>query len=415
MNQREAFMWRRQFSFDQMSKCRRIDSARGWLDSETQQMAGFARCQLQDTEDRFEVSSTHSIKWENTQVEFDVRIRPLFVEYAARIYTQALKDVYAYYPDFARHLVTDGPLVGERRLVFPDHLDEAAAYWLQTRFWELAEHGDIAIGESCSMNLREKVSPETWHAPGELVLVLDKPLIDRATQDEAIAIFRDGKPYPLDEHPRKCDRQLAASLLAELSLPELVLLNWPQVKKPLSEVDRQLFEALEAFDVAAIQVALAAGANPNAISPDGRGTALTQVVTYKRADRVSLNNERDYACAVKEHPGPSPEEIIRVIDLLVGSGAAVNWAPPDERAPLSEACLNGTAEVVEHLLSLGADPSLRCYSDKHPMDWGDAWDDAYFRRDPIVDNDEPSLWNALAAKWPEPYGNVRVSKNTDKS
>lgn len=402
---REAYVWRRHFSWDQMRKITSIDSMRRrFLPPDLVESCRFARCQLRDTEKWYNVSHSADGVWNGTPVCFDFIIRPLFAEYAVAIYRQVLKDVLAYYPNLMRYEVVDGPLVGERRLVFPDRLDEAAAHWMQSRAWYLIQRCDIAVPESCTVTLDPNAIRSGNRIKAEVHLVLDRPETTGETRDEVAAVMSSGRAFPVDPELRTGDPRATMDMFSELSLPELVLLNWPQVQKKPREVDRRLHQAIENFDYDGVRKALAEGADPNCL-PDREcpECPLATVAGYKHWMRQPSKG-RDSEELRRQCPGPTAEEINRMIDLLVDAGAAVDWAAPDELPPLAEATLDSDAAVVTHLLELGADPSIRCHTDEHPSEEGTAWEFADYRCNPDVDHDDDSAWNALVAKWPDPHG-----------
>ena len=150
------------------------------------------------------------------------------------------------------------------------------------------------------------------------------------------------------------------------------------------------------------------GADPNGIG-DYDQTPLQRVLDFKWADHRPYESEEQYQRDL-EILGPTPQELIAMIDVLVEAGAHVDWAAPNECTPLAEACLHSTAEVVTHLLELGADPSIRCHDDEYPSEAGTAWDFAAMRCDGLdEDRNDESLWNALAAVHKEPWGDLEVT------
>lgn len=331
------------------------------------------------------------------------------MDYAIAVYSRALREVVAYYPQFGRHTAVDGPLAGERRLVFPNQLDEAAACWIRSRFYQLAEKGDITVSESFVARFENGGATVGGRENVIVDVVLDRERTDKSTWEEVSAIVATGKPFPIDSRPRRCDVRLACEMLAELSLPELVALNWSSVKKSLTEADRRLFAAIDAFDFNAAKDAMEAGADPNAISESNNDTPLTNVLDFRWIEQEPYvpRSQEEYIQRNKEL-GPNADEVIRFVDLLISAGAAVDWAGYDETTPLAEACLNADAKVISHLLQHGADPSIRCYHDEYPNNWGNAWECADYRCNPYVDNADESAWAALIAKWPAPYGDVRI-------
>lgn len=367
----------------------------------------FARCQLRYPENWYTVSHSAGGIWGDRPVDFNITIRPLFTEYAVAIYRQVLKDALAYYPNFMRHEVVDGPLVGERRLVFPDQLDEAASYWMESQAWDVMENSDIAVPESCTVRLDPESGAHGARFKADVKVLIDRPLNEREIRNEVAAVMAAGKPFPTDPVPRKCHPGTTMEMFTELSLPELVLLNWDQVRKKPTPADHKLHEAVERFDLDAVKAALAEGADPNSLpEEDGADTMLTKVVGYKHCERHKSECE-DWNEISAKYPGPGSDDIIRMVDVLVEAGAAVDWSALNTETPLAEAALSSEAPVVQRLLDLGADPSIRCYDDQYPGKWGSAWNYAEFRCDDNVGNDDETIWNSLLAKWPAPFGECR--------
>jgi len=319
----------------------------------------------------------------------------MLAEYAAVVYQQAVKDLMAYYPHCTRHEIVDGPMIGERRIVFPDFLNEAATTWLRSRFWEIAEHGNILLKECISS------SP---HDGGLcMILVLDREKIDDAVSKNAAAVIANTGTFPVSDEPKRIEVKAMYEMLAEVSLPELVPLNWDDVKPPCGPHEKDLFGAISTLELEKMRNALLNEANPNALEEQyPHNSALAALVSA-----VEFFDEK--------FPGESkPEKIqlvIKGIHMLVEAGAAVNWAPFEENTPLAQACIQGDPEIIEALIELGADPSIRCYSDEYPSEWGTAWEFADYLCNPHASNDDFRAWNALMKHFKEPYGNVRMERN----
>jgi hypothetical protein len=99
---------------------------------------------------------------------------------------------------------------------------------------------------------------------------------------------------------------------------------------------------------------------------------------------------------------------LEAIDRLVDAGAAVDLTGFNELTPLANACLNSKSEIIAKLVECGADPSIHCYDDEHSSEWGTAWEYAYYRCDPIVDNDDTTAWDILTKFYQHPYEGVRL-------
>ena len=396
----DAYVWCRQFSRDRLGELSRIRRARRlWLDEDTRRRSAFSRIQIGDTDKRYNVYRSIDGMWEGREVFFDVTIRPLFIRYAVDVFRRALADTYDHYPNFTRVEFEDGPLAGERRVIFPDRLDEAATTWLHSRFWQIAEKGDVRANEGfsakfvedgCRVGNRVKVSFE---------IDLDRPETNEATWHELNDILSAGKLPEIDPTPKRCDPKLSVSMLSHLSIPELFALNWTACLPPLDEADRSLLDAAGKLDVEGVRAALASGANPNSIDGKKEQTALGLIVE----ETLRFVGDEGYS---ESAANEKDQFALQAIDLLIDAGAAVDLAAFNECTPLAAACLNSDASIVTRLLEHGADPSILCYDDDYKGDWGGAWEYADYRCNPHADNDDSSAWDALTKFYPPPYEGV---------
>lgn len=390
----EAFVWNRQYSFAQFHKFNQIELAREWLNETTKAHAMFARCQLIDTDERYRPYQSFEGIWEGDAVYFVPEVRPLFVDYAVAIYKQTLAEAHQRFQRFTDYIIEDGKMVGERRIHFPKKLDLAAGQWMRNRFWQLAESGEIKVPESLRAHCQNNGFTMNGRKQVALVISLDFPTITKDIWNQVVDCVSNGKTLPLDLTPRACNAAAAMALLGEVSLTEMYPVNWEVLKKPMSAMDKALFAALQQYDFVAVRQALVAGANPNTCGNDNEVT-LQLAVNFRWADIRPYTTDEQYRKDLIAL-GPSVQQKIEMINLLVEFGAHVDWTSPNEATPLADACLNSSAEVVTHLLDLGADPSIVCYDDESPSSIGSAWDCAAYRDDKGND----TIWNALEARYP---------------
>jgi hypothetical protein len=318
-----------------------------------------------------------------------------------------MKDTLMRYPNFTRVEFEDGHLIGERRILFPERLDEAATTWLHTRFWQLAEKGDIRVAERFSASFVENAAIVGRRAKVHCEIDLDLPQTDDSTWHQISAALSQGKVPEIDSSPRRCDPCLSIKLLEHVSIPELFLLNWEACLPPFSEADRALQKAAEKLDVPAMRAALKAGANPNCFERKYHRTPLGNVVE-ETARNVS---DEEYSEAVAEQ-----KDILALdaVDLLIEAGAAVDLAGYNEATPLASACLNSSAKLITKLLEHGADPTISCHNDDRLGAEGTAWDFASYRCDPNIDNDDDTAWDALAEFHPQPFEGAWIGTSTNE-
>lgn len=372
---RRAHVWTRSLSPDQFTKIRQVERMRRSLDPEVAAATLFARGQIRDTGPEYRAHHSFDGFWEGEPVNFDATVRPLFMNYAARLYEAAAREALELFPGFADHIVEDGPELGERRIVFTSGRQDLALCYMLGRFWSLADEGKITVGESIH------VEPDQWRSSGhgsrtlKLEVWLDRPATDEAMSKELQAHLSRGEPYPLDPTPRQCNIKLVAAMRAEMSLPELAYMNWQHVRKPLTATDQALFEAVDTFDRSIIAAALAQGADPNAIDEYGE-TPLAQIAQNDRwmcVTREKGETEEDLKSRI---PPVLPAERIACMEVLHRAGAHLDLTGPDGLTPLAYAVLSKHVEAVEWLLRMGADDTINCYDDSWLGNWPTAWDHA---------------------------------------
>jgi ankyrin repeat protein len=130
--------------------------------------------------------------------------------------------------------------------------------------------------------------------------------------------------------------------------------------------DGALFKALQENDPAKVKAALAAGADPNAI--DGLGDTPLWLAECKDSvymakallgagaeiDKPVMNSERDTVLLIAIREGKT--DFAR---FLIESGADVNASNNSNAVPLHPAACHGNKEIVELLISKGADTDVK--------------------------------------------------------
>jgi hypothetical protein len=402
---REPYIWTCELSHDQRKKISAIESKHQELPEDIQRLSRYCRCQLRRSDRAYNVYHGFDGIWNGKPASFHPVLRPTSVKYAERLYMQALRDLHAHYSGFDQHKFIDGDRLGERRIIFPDKLDEAAICWIRTRIWLLHEQSDIAVSES--FKWWEEPSTTEGVTKIKFELSLNRPVMDKTTWEEISAVIKEGRVFPISTEHSKADWAVVLEQLADLSLPELVLLNWKEARRPLSELDEQLMIAVKDFDVSGMQAALEAGADPNCIDSCNNTPLKNIIDIWGRLEDIEYTKEQ--GLDVSHYP--SAEGLVSVIEMFVKYGVDVNMSPPDTSNALDAACMVADAKIVSLLLDHGADPHIECYTDEYPSRWGSAWESADFRCNPLLDRHDDSAWKVLVGRFRMPFDRVRLSDN----
>lgn len=189
-----------------------------------------------------------------------------------------------------------------------------AVYYLH----EAALVGDTGV---IAARLKEGKNPNEFDELGR------SPLMIAAAAGQAAAVkalLAGGADVSMTDKQGKTPTQLSAS---------------PAVKKLLVAAEAvrakevELSKAIAAGDTAAVEKALAAGVNPNAMAADpNQGTLLMQAVMLGKTD---------------------------IARMLLDRGAKVNVSNADGKSVLHVAAGSGAAELIPALLAAGADPKVQ--------------------------------------------------------
>ena len=368
---RRPYVWTRAYSYEQFQKIEEVGRMRRDPRPAIGQATKFARCQIRDVNKWYRIIHSFEGYWNGEPVSFDPCIRPLFMEYATRLYETAAQEALQRFPGFTDHHVEDGPDLGERRLVFTSSKHELAVPFLFNRMRTLAEDKAVSVAESVHAEL-DGSTRIGGRRRMKLFVTVDRPSTDKGVWDEVRACFTEGRPFPIDPTPRQCDWRLVAPMRVALSLPELVYLNWADVRTPLSAADRALLESVATFDPAVIAQCIANGADPNATHSGGE-TALMELITSNPGDTVQPEPGEDWESLEARIPPVSLERRKACIQVLLDAGAHLDVRGPDENTALDLAILRKDEELLEWLLSLGADDTIQ-YDNTYPAAWPTTWD-----------------------------------------
>ena len=360
---RPAYVWSRHFSSEQGDLLLDLARTRCRLDPAIAEASRFARVQPLLRRPRWP-STRVNARWQGELVDIDVEVEPLLHRFALRLYEEAFKIAVATFPGFTDCTFEDGPDIGERRLRFTNRSAGLAAPFLWTEVWDLAKRNVVQLGEC-----QEATPVESCHNRIRLRLSLDLPFVDEVTCKAIAEKIARGDLVKLDPRPRSCDPIAVRELLTELTLPELVRLNWDVARKMPTPLDQRLLKAAGRSDPEAIHELLAQGADPNALDEYGY-SVIHDVANVPPLMSVSAVDDP----RIREGWQLVPFERTKAcLDALLAAGASLDAAGPQGFTPLVEAVLWKHEELVIYLLEHGADDTIDAFQD-YLGEWPAAWE-----------------------------------------
>jgi ankyrin repeat protein len=142
----------------------------------------------------------------------------------------------------------------------------------------------------------------------------------------------------------------------------LSLVNAEEGRPPATNMDRQLFDAVERLDINRAVRLVAQGADINALNDEGE-TPLTKLAAASNFDFLPCEEADE---ARRNQPDLSQDERIDMMRRLLELGADVNLFGYEGFSPLTAAVLRHEDEVVLFLLKEGADPNHSHFHDEDP-------------------------------------------------
>lgn len=288
----------------------------------------FASCQIRDPGGWYNTIRSFDGFWEGEKVSFEPVLRPLYMEYGARLYEAAAREAIERFPGFADHIVEDGPDIQERRLVFTDRAHDLVLPFIVNRMYALDADKAVSSTESVVVGETGRGICVGGRRKLSLHVTLDRPATDEATWQEVQGCFSAGRMLPLDPSPRQCSFSLVRPMLCDLSWHELAYLNWAEVRKPLTPADEALLAAVRIFDPTGIARSLAAGADPNAFD-DGDETPLTLLASTELWHNVTREDGESWDDLRRRALPAFFEDRKACMEALLEAGAHLDLCGPE--------------------------------------------------------------------------------------
>lgn len=271
----------------------------------------------------------------------DADLRTARYAYALNVLELAHARTLDVYPDWLKHeWLPVEP--GWRRVVFQSPQRRQAEDYCERLVHQIANGKEIAVAECLSTDLS--------HPRQRMLMIRDISEFSRQAVD---AVVR-GERAILTRTDIRFDYDEIADHVVRLDERMLSLLNAGDASPPLTQMDRELFDAAALLDLQRIEVALAGGANIHAL--DSGESVLVHVIQTSAWEHFAVDAD------ICREVADAPEDRMAAVRYLLARGAGVNLFGFEGLAPLSAAVLRHDPRLVELLLSHGADPT----SDQFP-------------------------------------------------
>lgn len=279
----------------------------------------------------------------------DADLRTARYAYALMVLEAAHARMLDKYPDWLDHeWVIQEP--GWRRLVFKSPQRRQAEEYCDSLVHEIANSGEVVLSESLQI--------ETVKERKKMLLIRNIPDFDDVAVDAVINGMKNGINPWISQGDLRFSYEEIACHIVRLDERMLSLLNSDDGWPPLTDADRELFDAASHLDKSRMEAALARGANVNALD-DGE-SVMTHAIGAMAWEHKIFNAEDDGKEA--ENREYATEQRLAIVNLLLDRGADINLFGVEGLSPLSTAVLKHDPRVVRYLLKRGADPS----SDQFP-------------------------------------------------
>ena len=240
------------------------------------------------------------------------------------------------------------------KLVYSKFYRDITVEQLLQWFWDLLEtianSGEIKVTEGYHICC-EGVGDTGPNVKCNLVL-------DAETGEEITNKVDDVYTYPYNKEPKTYKWEEIKDLFCEMTLDQLRL-TMPDKLHNHTSLDDTLLGACFEWDVEQIKLAMKQGANINCLDKRGE-SVLQKAVKYYKDHNVLIDNnysEEERAAIANANEQKCKE----IVDLLLSYGADINLFGYDGMTPLTCAYYQRSPEMIKYLLERGATPNWNCY------------------------------------------------------
>jgi len=408
-SKKKAFIWTREFSCERLTKIQRIQRNYESIFKQAGDQGHYASFHwLGDIPGSFTTRDTFSAPVDGLECKIHLNVISTRDWFAKEIYTQALERTRLRYPGFDDHRFIDGLKIGERVLEFCSETWELARGHLWTSLWKIIEDDspkvcEMLIIEPCTsfgypLEFAEKkpYGNEIVSDHRLIIVVCNINDAGKFNSSNIRDILINGELPEIDQSPVSYSFEDIRGGFIELSSSELVVLNWADARKPLSDVDYEFHQSAEKLDRAGIENAIAKGANLNSLSKSDSSVINSIIESW---------GDHYWHCHVPENEldsyGTRPEreilqsEIVALIDYLIDMGAHPDLHGPEESPAIVTAAIGCYSLIMESLLKWGANSAINWAWDSYPGEWPQAWSSPEFDAFHEDDRDAKVVYDLL--------------------
>jgi hypothetical protein len=313
-----------------------------------------------------------SLKDEATYYYYD--IKTALFKFSEEVFNIVSKLVVERYPDYLDH-VWYVDKAGDRRLFFLSPYREEAEKYFEEQLVNVANSGWVKIDEQLK---RQRTIDPFFENEEEEEDFSDIP-IDESKLDVTLKVKSVGQKqldrvydhFILGKHNLQVKHKEISFSYADLqkhicitNAHLLELLNAQDALDEVSEIDSELFDAIDVLDIERAVDLVKQGANINALNEFG-SSPLTMLAAATRYANLpdELLEDNDF---LRNNPDIAEDERIAMMQTLIDLGADVNHFGYGGVTALLHACYQREIKVIQFLLEKGANPNINYfgYSDE---------------------------------------------------
>jgi hypothetical protein len=287
----------------------------------------------------------------------NLTIRTLRLEYAIQVWMKAVL-ISADYPNplfYYWWLNYEDNDTSFRDIKYYNFYGQATPGEMVEGFWKLLKN----IADSRSISVHEGLL-----YTNKMERLISKPTInfcvvlDIDDAKDACKKVDDVFNYPYDLTPKTYTWEQIKDLFVQLNLHQLSLTDIEQLHRN-TEIDEMLFCACDHLDIEGVKTSVRMGANVNAIDKIGE-SALGHAISDFTQNGILMDKE--YTDEERQTIERSNyKKCVEIVDYLLSLGADIDLYGVDGMQPITHAYYAHSIEMIKHLLEKGSNPNYNSF------------------------------------------------------